>query len=486
MLLRCCSMLLCALTLSACVAPYRAARVDSGVKAIEDYNNIQADAQNRLLLINILRASERRPRHFTGIGAGSISQQLGLNLGPAALTRLKSVTDGKLTNGKNRGLSIGGSITTTPRIDIGALDSKGFVTGLLTPIDNKTILHFANQGWAMEFLALMIIRELEIEGQVLLNTPGEETFAAFQRVVRQLVAANLRFKTSVPTQPPKESLGPPIRAQDAASLEFRAMAAQAGLTVWQDPESSEVYAYKAPARQYYWTFDPCALPGARKSDSSSEAQNLSIFGTSVDKNILKVDVLLQGMLTNLAHDSLEEINVSGSFTDHPEISELRKSLESGSAENVCDTLESFEMGKATETDKTTLAQIEALREKRLTGIRISIGTTTASTKISATIRSPESMIYYLGQLHRQQQHKNEQKQAITYRHAGKSLTLFELHLGDSVSQSDFEYGGKRYHVSSDENDRTLATLGFLQLVIGLQKDAADLPVSSAVNVIGGR
>lgn len=53
MLLRCCSMVLCALTLAACVAPYRAARVDSGVKAIEDYNKIQADAQNRLLLINI-------------------------------------------------------------------------------------------------------------------------------------------------------------------------------------------------------------------------------------------------------------------------------------------------------------------------------------------------------------------------------------------------------------------------------------------------
>ena len=57
------------------------------------------------------------------------------------------------------------SHSSSPSFDVAILDTKEFMSGILTPVDMKLIEYYWQQGWPKELLLYLFIREVKIEKQ---------------------------------------------------------------------------------------------------------------------------------------------------------------------------------------------------------------------------------------------------------------------------------------------------------------------------------
>ncbi|GAB4394804.1 MAG: hypothetical protein Tsb0032_23330 [Kiloniellaceae bacterium] len=118
------------------------------------YNKTIEQSENEMLLLNILRASNQQPMHFTRIsqisGALEISGNSSLNApfgGDADSTFLSS-------------FGISGS--SKPTYTMQMLNTKEFYNGFLKPVDHDTFALFVAAGWPMRTLVNTLVEEVEI------------------------------------------------------------------------------------------------------------------------------------------------------------------------------------------------------------------------------------------------------------------------------------------------------------------------------------
>ncbi len=113
-----------------------------------DYNKSVESAQNKVLLLNVVRASLGRPVYFT-----DFSQIRG---------NLKGGFDGELKtpfggDAKNDCLATSkGSYASNPTFDLAVLASEEFMRGISTPITPDTFQYFLSQGWSRKLLLLLL------------------------------------------------------------------------------------------------------------------------------------------------------------------------------------------------------------------------------------------------------------------------------------------------------------------------------------------
>jgi hypothetical protein len=127
-----------------------------------------------------------------------------------------------------------------------------------------------------------------------------------------------------------------------------------------------------------------------------------------------------------------------------------------------------------------------------------IGTTTESAcKTKVYLRSPEAMLYYLGEVVRRSVHPEAASYSppdveITYSD-GSSRPLFKVRTMGDDGQNPVvavTYDGTRYfipresHTSRGTRPLTLETLKLVAQLFSQQKDSTELPVTGVVNVIG--
>lgn len=118
-----------------------------------DYNRAVQKAENRTLLLNILRASERRPKAFT-----SISSFNGLaTSGATPAVSLGLANDA--SDGLSLSLPFGGG---TAAFTVGVDHSKEFTQGIVRPVDMGQVAYFWVQGWPKAMVALLLLERLEI------------------------------------------------------------------------------------------------------------------------------------------------------------------------------------------------------------------------------------------------------------------------------------------------------------------------------------
>jgi hypothetical protein len=155
------------LLLAACTVPDRFA--DRAV----DYNRSLEDAENRGLLLNVLRAANDRPLYFTSFTAlrGSMSVSLGANA--AATIGL----DGGNSTSLGGLISPNASIVNSPSFDLAVLDTQAFARGLLTPIDNDVLDVFYQQDRDMRRLLDLFVSRID----VVLRRAGAGERAVFYR-----------------------------------------------------------------------------------------------------------------------------------------------------------------------------------------------------------------------------------------------------------------------------------------------------------------
>ena len=184
-----------ALTLGACSQYGVANRAISVNKGLESANN-------RMLLLNAVRASKRYPMVFSEVTkidtSDPVSGSIGLNVpfgGDAASTFV---------------LTPSIDLDSGTQMSIAPLDKQKFTRGITTPTSLKTLNYYLRQGWPPEMLFHMFIRTMRFEGDSILNAidfdpkeyeekngiwvyvnaPGSKTqrdFKRFQELLRKLL-----------------------------------------------------------------------------------------------------------------------------------------------------------------------------------------------------------------------------------------------------------------------------------------------------------
>jgi hypothetical protein len=119
-----------------------------------DYNLQVEEAQNKNLLINVWRAKKRYPLYLTDISkvTGSLTNTytLGLSLSFGHIPKYQVTTTPSAT------------FTTTPTFDVNLLDTQDFMRGFLAPVSPSIFAHFWRQGWPRELLLHLLVRELQV------------------------------------------------------------------------------------------------------------------------------------------------------------------------------------------------------------------------------------------------------------------------------------------------------------------------------------
>jgi hypothetical protein len=206
--------------------------VDNISPRASTYNSEAHNAQMSGVLLNVVRASQRHPLEFTAIvnatGGAQASAALGLGASTVGLT----VPFG-LDSIRTYSASPAVSIQSSQNFVVQILDSQEFVSGILKPLDMKTIDYYLQQGFPRGVMLYLIIDRIEIvddKGKVVRsidNYPGITQFGEFGEIVDGFIADNLKTETVTDMV----DLGPPIAANDIKNADLQMRIDQAGIVL---------------------------------------------------------------------------------------------------------------------------------------------------------------------------------------------------------------------------------------------------------------
>ena len=171
--------IVCSLAMTGCFSPITLNR------AVMTYDEAITDAISKQLLINIARAHQHQPIHFTGVSNIAATFDFRVNAGATPA----------FTGEAGRALMpiFGGSVAENPTISIAPIEGEEFTKRLLTPFQETKFLLLLRQRYDIDLLLRLMAQELRIteNGQevVYRNTPADRTgYETFRRVVTHLSA----------------------------------------------------------------------------------------------------------------------------------------------------------------------------------------------------------------------------------------------------------------------------------------------------------
>jgi len=154
-------------------------------RAVTSYDEAITDAISKQLLINIARAHQHQPIHFTGVS----------NIAATFDFRVSAGATPALTGESSRALMpiFGGSVAENPTISIAPIEGEEFTKRLLTPYQESKFLLLLRQRYDIDLLLRLMAQELRIteKGQEVAyrNRPAERSeYEMFRRVVTHLSA----------------------------------------------------------------------------------------------------------------------------------------------------------------------------------------------------------------------------------------------------------------------------------------------------------
>lgn len=116
-------------------------------------NQMVADAEDELTLLNIVRASQRFPLHFTTISEVNGNAQL-----RAGLALDLTLEDGPNTH--EPGGSLG--VQTTPSYKASVLVTEKFQRGIQQPISPQTVASYLEAGWPDELVLALLVERIDV------------------------------------------------------------------------------------------------------------------------------------------------------------------------------------------------------------------------------------------------------------------------------------------------------------------------------------
>lgn len=152
---------------------------------VTDYFRVNDLAANRIILLNILRARDGAPLHFSelslvrgqitaGVNA-SVTFPFGPLLHATAPRRLGGII---------------GTVSSAPSFDVGSLDTQDFTRGVMAPIAPATLKFFLDEGIDYRLVLLLLVSGVRTRGnqEVILNEPGSARQVCYSRDVSRAPA----------------------------------------------------------------------------------------------------------------------------------------------------------------------------------------------------------------------------------------------------------------------------------------------------------
>lgn len=202
-----------------------------------NFNLTVEQAQNEMLLLNVIRAKDRLPMYLTAISSlnGNLSTSVEAGLGGS----YSAVKDAKKVITRGLTPSIKGSVARNPNFTLAVLDGEKFTRGFLKPIDKRIVAYLWDQGWPPELLLYLLVQRVETkEGggdlDVTRNYPPDRAqFEKFGRWVTEFLAEGPTLVTAKVS----DDIGPPLVGATAETLGDLVAAVKEGLVVTdvQDP-----------------------------------------------------------------------------------------------------------------------------------------------------------------------------------------------------------------------------------------------------------
>jgi hypothetical protein len=117
------------------------------------FNLAIEEAQNEMLLLNVIRSSQRRPMYISGIQkvTGGIRTEVSAGL---------EIPFGKAS--ERNLLAPRASYSETPTFDVLVFDSQEFMRGFLAPIETKLLAYYWEDGWSPSLLLHLLVERIEV------------------------------------------------------------------------------------------------------------------------------------------------------------------------------------------------------------------------------------------------------------------------------------------------------------------------------------
>jgi len=429
--------------------------VNKAIPASAIADNLAVEkSQNEMLLLNVLRGKDHYPMVVTGISkiTGSIKAEASLN-GTIPLGSFRG--DGS-KSASNYVASPTATYNWNPSFDVNVFDNNEFMRGFLTPVSSDIFAYYWNLGFYPQVLLNLMVMKIDVRkvsgcGDVGKGAAGNET------KVKEFILINNHEWGDVP---PKEleKFGEWVdQFLDKAEPYF-----EEGRAERLGPIFGEETAEKALVQGLKEGFTLAEVTKAKEGPAGKESK-FQFERTALPKQILT----LKG-----GDKTLE-------------------SLYNWTAGNFAEAFHEREgaAGDCASEDTTTQSTSDLMKGKKYT--------------ITLFLRSPEAILYYLGELARIEEGRGE---TAYYCLGGKSQPLFVVrHSGECGNKSAqvTNANGVSYAIPTPvypppqcdskktkwrnvtcDGGRSMEALTMVSQLIALQKSAKDMPTTSVVRVVG--
>ena len=420
-------------------------------------NKAEQNAFNQTLLLNILRSRVREPRaysRFTALrGSASVTSSVGLSL-----PFLPGISTGNPATGSP-------SLSVTPGIsdDVAPQEDQEFYRGILTPVSKATWALYQDQGWPTDLLFHVLVEQISI---------SQADFQKFNKAVA--VACTHVAKSD------KERTWQCKAWDDPRKDTSKAKLACSGVP-WRGIRAGEpiVILSNEPAK-------PC-----ERFEFEKFVYGLMALGFGIQKRDADAvgPPIKATAFQNLAW--IEKLKDSG--------------LEVAPKED--------DHGKAVDgwyivrsTDPKYVVQLDnypVLRESQgrsflsIERVDLNLNPHEPSTahsadrkadlpKITIKTRSPDSALYYLGEIARATLplSSDTPRSDVMYRTDGGPHVLLRIHEGEIADSAvTVRFAGKIYSVARNGNEHTMQLFELMKQIFALYNRASTAPATTAVTVV---
>lgn len=181
------------------------------------YDDVTSRLDQKLLLVNIARADNGKPVHFTTTSTIAATFNWTSTLGAGAEWH-RNTPDNFL------GLNIGTGVSENPTFSIHPLSGKAFTERVLTPFKDKSFEFLVFQGGAIDRVMRLLASGIEVQKadgsfvRFIANDPAlPQEYTGFRRIATHLRWLNDSRKLFVRTLVFEEPLAPDLKARPSAA-----------------------------------------------------------------------------------------------------------------------------------------------------------------------------------------------------------------------------------------------------------------------------
>ena len=260
----------CSLAMTGCLSPITLNR------AVTTYDEAITDAFSKQLLINIARANQHQPIHFTGVS----------NIAATFDFRVSAGSTLAFTGEAGRALMpiFGGSVAENPIISIAPIEGEEFTKRLLTPFQETKFLLLLRQRYDIDLLLRLMAQELRVteNGQEVAyrNTPADRTgYEMFRRVVTHL--SSIQDQNHLYAEPLVYNRTWTIPANSITAEGFQALEKEY-LVTYSQKDDSYTLRKQITGQILITNYDPATLPPDERARLIDETEEGRLNDVSFD------------------------------------------------------------------------------------------------------------------------------------------------------------------------------------------------------------